>query len=282
MSACGKAEMNTTEESVTKETNDSNEDVNESDELKDVASENVTYENVEDKIVNNEKAYELKEEMKNADALQRLYQVDDLIFAIDGTMTFHDVIVALEGNDEEYIFEFGADVIYKASDDYKDKLAIEESQITGYRARPGIEIKKTSADGSEVPYVRFTFDNMTGKEAECLESTLVGISFVTRTERANNQIVYNLWLPGGIDYEDASNFTMDNASEIFTKAGYTECELDGNRISPPDGAIAIFCKDSDKDKYYFGTITNEDYFSRFNLDFSSDATDVGLEVPVIY
>lgn len=277
MCACGKTATTTNEETTAKETTVSNEEVTESVENKEVASENI-----EDNAVKSEKAYELKNEMKNADALQRLYQVDDLIFAIDGTMTFHDVIVALEGNDEEYIFEFGADVIYKASDDYKDKLAIEESKITGYRARPGIEIKKTSADGSEVPYVRFTFDNMTGKEAECSESTLVGISFVTKTERANNQIVYNIWLPGGIDYEDASNFTMDNAPEIFTKAGYTECEVVDNRISPPDGAIAIFCKDSDKDKYYFGTITNEDYFSRFNLDFSSDATDVGLEVPVIY
>ena len=221
--------------------------------------------------------------MKNADASHMLFQVDDLILTVDGTMTFHDVIAAFESNDEEYIFkstfQASSDVIYKTSDDYKDKIATVESTMTDFGHAPLLDISKISADESEVPYVHLTFDNMTGNAAEFSECTLVAINFPRRTEKADTPTDYNLWLPGGIDYEDASIFTMDNAPEIFTKAGYIEVD-DASNI--PEGVNAIFLKAHNSDMYIFGVINNEGLISQSRLDFSNAATDVGLEVPVIY
>lgn len=226
------------------------------------------------------KSYELKDEVKNASASELLFQVDDIVLRLDGSMTFHDVITAFESNEEEYIWE-EAD-----SDNVFDNAADAESTLMGAGDWRQFKVCKViSEDSDTLEIARLSFKNPTNDAIETSASLLAVIKAPSRSEEAS----YYFWLPGGISLTDTSDLTWDNTGEVLEKAGYIKTVLgkdeDGVTLrrddALTDGVPAFYLKESDKLHYICWMQNQYSQKISFTIDFSQEAADKGLGSPLI-
>ncbi len=227
------------------------------------------------------KSYELKDEVKNASASELLFQVDDIVLKLDGSMTFHDAITAFGNNEEKYIWK------EENTDNVFDKPEDAESTLIGagkWRSFKVCKMISNESDAFGIAYLSFL--NTTDDAAETSASLLVGIGAPNRSE----EIPYYFWFPGGISLTDTSNLTWDNTGEMLEKAGYikTVRGLDEDGVTMrfddaflDDGVPAFYRKDSNELRYYFLINNQYNYPIAFSIDFSEKAANKGLGIPLI-
>lgn len=235
------------------------------------------------------KSYELKDEVKNADASELLFQVDDIVLKLDGSMTFHDVINAFENNEEDYIWkEYDDD---KVAYNEIEKIEDAESTLMGANNQRIFKVCKViSEDSDALEIAQLYFLNATNDAIESSSSSLAGIKTPDRSEGFS----YYFWFPGGISLTDTSDLTWDNAEDVLEKAGYIKTVepryADGETMS------YIQANDNDVPAYYYKDSQNLCYFvwlhsqyriemtfhpMDFIIDFSEKAADKGFGSPLI-
>lgn len=290
MCACGKTTSEKAAEKAQKELGLSDDEAAELKEVyDDVLEEDTADTTAESETESSEeakelKSYELKDEVKNADASELLFQVDDIVLRLDGSMTFHDAITAFESNEEEYIWD-EAD-----SDNVFDNAADVESTLMGAgNWRQFTVCKVISEDSDTLEIACLSFKNPTNDAIETSASVLAGIKAPYRSEEAS----YYFWLPGGISLTDTSDLTWDNAGEMLEKAGYlkTITAADAGReqdyetmiydAAMVDGVPAFYYKESDKLHYICWMQNQYNQKIIFIIDFSQEAADKGLGSPLI-
>lgn len=240
------------------------------------------------------KSYELTDEVKNADASELLFQVDDIVLKLDGSMTFHDVITAFGNNDEDYI--------WKESENVYDNPEDAESTLIGAQTLKTFTLCKVVSEESDaVEYAELSFINPTDDAIETSESLLarIRLPFINARGKVSEWyegFPYYIWFPGGIGITDAGDLTWDNVGEVLEKAGYIKTK----KLSYEEDATmtmneaftndvpAFYLKDSQELKYTF-CVQNQyknsfaSYPMGFTIDFSgkSNAASWGLGFPLI-
>ena len=296
MSACGKTTSEKAAERAQEELGLSDD---ETAELKEVYDEVLAEDTADTKQSESEtkssekvvelKSYELTEEVKNADASELLFQVDDIVLKLDGSMTFHDVINAFENNEEDYIWkEYDDD---KVAYNEIEKIEDAESTLMGANNVRRFKVCKViSEEADALEIATLSFLNATNDAIESSSSSLAGIKTPDRSEGFS----YYFWFPGGISLTDTSVLTWDNAEEVLENAGYIKTVepryADGETMS------YVEANDNDVPAYYYKDSNNLCYVvylhsqyriqmafhpMDFIIDFSEKAADKGFGSPLI-
>lgn len=226
------------------------------------------------------KSYELKDEVKNADASELLFQVDDIVLRLDGSMTFHDVITAFGNNEEKYIWKEDANNVFDNPEDAESTVI----RAGGFRSFDVCKVVSEESDAIEIAELRFL--NPSDDEVETSALLLTEIFAPSRSK----EVSYYFWYPGGISLTDTSALTWENTEEVLEKAGYVQTakpkEEDGENMNYFDaqdnGVPAFFYKDPDLQRYFcFYQNQPSPWSMAFSIDFSEKATNKGFGSPLI-